>query len=247
MPLEAPIAPTPERVIDLNIRYRHHGALAVLEHALIDPQIGNIALVSSFGAQSVALLHMLSVLDRSAPVLFVDTELLFKETLTYQAELADQLGLTNVQIIRPDRGTLFAGDTDAMLHRLNPDACCALRKTAPLKTALSGYDAWITGRKRFQASTRLDLTLFEADDQGRIKVNPLANWSSKDVQDYIANNNLPHHPLVARGYLSIGCAPCTSRVNAGEDERAGRWRGQAKTECGIHFENGSAQRNGLAA
>ncbi len=247
MPLEAPLAPAPERVIDLNNRYRHHGALAVLEHALCDPQIGNIALVSSFGAQSVALLHMLSVLDRSAPVLFVDTELLFKETLTYQVELADHLGLTNVQIIRPDRSALFARDTDGLLHRLNPDACCALRKTAPLKTALSGYDAWITGRKRFQASTRLDLTLFEADDQGRIKVNPLAHWSSKDVQDYIANNNLPHHPLVAQGFPSVGCAPCTSRVNAGEDERAGRWRGQAKTECGIHFENGSAQPGGLAA
>ena len=245
MPLEAPLPPVPERVRQLNDRYRHHGATAVLEHALSDPQVGSIALVSSFGAESVVLLHMVSVMDRSTPVLFLDTEMLFPETLDYQADVSDKLGLSHVQIIRPDREQTFLRDPDSQLHRSDPDVCCALRKTVPLQRALDGYDAWITGRKRFQGAKRSDLEFFESEADLRIKVNPLVHWTRDDVQDYMINNRLPRHPLVSRGYPSIGCAPCTSAVKPGEDPRAGRWRGKPKEECGIHFVNGKLVRTRL--
>lgn len=242
MPLEAPLPPLGERAEALNARYRHHGAVAVVEHALADPQVGRIALVSSFGAESVVLLHMVAIVDRTAPVIFLDTEMLFPETLEYQRQVSERLGLTGVRVIRPDRTQVFARDTDALLHRTEPDACCALRKSEPLKRALDGFDAWITGRKRFQGGRRAALQFFEPGPDGRLKVNPLAHWDPADVQDYIVNNRLPRHPLTARGYPSIGCWPCTSRVAEGEDARAGRWRGSDKTECGIHFVNGKATR-----
>lgn len=241
MPLEAPLPPLEHRAAELNRRYAHHGATAVLRHALTDPQVGPIALVSSFGAESVVLLHMVSVADRSTPVLFLDTEMLFPETLAYQRELSERLELSDVRVLRPDRNRTFLADPDNMLHRSDPDACCALRKTDPLQPALEGFDAWITGRKRFQGGARQSLPLFEASE-GRLKVNPLAHWTRDDVQDYIQNNRLPRHPLVAQGYPSIGCMPCTTRVQATEDERAGRWRGRNKDECGIHFVNGKVQR-----
>ncbi|NNF71354.1 MAG: phosphoadenylyl-sulfate reductase, partial [Rhodobacteraceae bacterium] len=215
MPLEAPLAPAAERAADLNARYRHHSANAVLEHSLSDAQVGRIALVSSFGAESVALLHMVSVHDRSVPVVFLNTQMLFAETLDYQRDLAEQLGLSDVRIIEPDRTELFLRDPEGELHLSDPDACCALRKIEPLDDALDPFDAWITGRKRFQGGQRQAMEFFEADDVGRIKVNPLAHWTPEDVQDYILNNRLPRHPLFARGFPSIGCAPCTSRVAAG--------------------------------
>jgi phosphoadenosine phosphosulfate reductase len=246
MPLEQPLAPVGERAADLNRRYAHHGATAVLEHALRDPQVGRVALVSSFGAESVVLLHMVSVVDRTTPVIFLDTEMLFAETLDYQVALTERLGLTDMRVIRPVRDAVFARDPDGLLHRAEPDACCALRKTEPLERALSGFDAWITGRKRFQGQARATLDFFEAEDRRRLKVNPLAHWARDDVRDYIQNNRLPRHPLVARGYPSIGCAPCTSRVRAGEDERAGRWRGSEKEECGIHFVDGRIVRGDAA-
>ncbi|HSG57410.1 MAG TPA: phosphoadenylyl-sulfate reductase, partial [Paracoccaceae bacterium] len=197
-----------------------------------------------FGAESVALLHMLAVIDRTVPVLFIDTAMLFPETLDYQRQVAERLELSDLRIIRARPVALAAQDPDGLLHQSDPDACCALRKTEPLERALHGFDAWITGRKRFQASTRAALEFFEADTDGRLKVNPLAHWDKGDVQDYMINNRLPRHPLVARGYPSIGCAPCTSPVKPGEDERAGRWRGAAKEECGIHFVNGKMVRTG---
>ena len=238
MPLEAPLPPVIERVTELNRRYASHSAADVLEHALTDPQVGTTALVSSFGAESVVLLHMVSVIDRTTPVLFLDTEMLFPETLEYQTVVADSLALNNIRTIRPDHEQTFLKDPNNGMHRTNPDGCCALRKAAPLRAALAPFDAWITGRKRYQGGTRAALEFFEADDRGRIKINPLAHWSTDDVRDYMVNNRLPRHPLVAKGFTSIGCAPCTTRTAAGEDMRAGRWRGFAKQECGIHFVDG---------
>ena len=241
MPLEAPLAPVAERVAALNARYAHHAAADVLAHTLDDPQVGHTALVSSFGAESVVLLHMLSVVDRTTPVLFLDTEMLFPETLDYQREVADRLGLTGVRTIRPDRDRTFLADPNNRMHATNPDACCSLRKTEPLNAALAPFEAWITGRKRYQGGKRSALSFFEAD-AGRIKINPLAHWSPKDVLEYIQNNRLPRHPLVSKGYPSVGCLPCTTRVAPGEDQRAGRWRGQDKAECGIHFVDGKVIR-----
>jgi len=236
-----------DKVADLNARYRHHSATSVMKAALTEA--GHIALVSSFGAESVVLLHMAAVIDRHVPVLFIDTEMLFTETLVYQTELTERLHLSNVQIIRAaDIGT---EDPDGTLHLRDTDACCALRKTRPLQKALSGYDGWITGRKRFQAGTRAALDFFEVEEgrdgtAPRIKINPLAHWAPEDIRAYMEENRLPRHPLVARGYPSIGCAPCTSPVKPGEDPRAGRWRGQQKEECGIHFVNGKLVRIGAS-
>lgn len=242
MPLEAPLDTALERIADLNRRYAHHAAHDVLTHALTDPQVGHAAMVSSFGAESVVLLHMLSTIDRTTPVIFVDTEMLFPETLAYQLEITAKLRLTGVEVIRPNRDETFLEDSENGLHRVNPDACCDLRKARPLERALAPYEAWITGRKRYQGGHRAELAFFEADEAGRIKINPLAHWSPDDIRDYILNNRLPRHPLLDKGYPSLGCAPCTTRVAPGEDLRAGRWRGVDKTECGIHFANGAAVR-----
>lgn len=244
MPLSDPVQ---TRVEALNARYKHHGATAVLEHALKDAEVGKTALVSSFGAESVVLLHLVSVIDRTTPVVFIDTEMLFAETLAYQQELTERLHLSNVQIIRASEEAKKLDDPDGTLHQFNTDACCALRKTIPLQNALSNYDAWITGRKRYQSGTRAALDFFENEDDIRIKINPLAHWNSSDLQDYMAENRLPRHPLVAQGYPSIGCAPCTTPVAEGEDPRAGRWRNSQKEECGIHIVDGKVVRKGQAA
>ena len=241
------LSPVAERVAELNARYKHHSATDVLRHAMTDPQVGRLALVSSFGAESVVLLHMVAVKNRDLPVLFIDTEMLFAETLTYQLELTERLRLTNVQVIRARREDVFERDNEGLLHQYDPDACCHLRKTEPLQNALLDYDAWVTGRKRYQGKSRAALEFFEAEGDLRIKVNPLAHWTSADLQDYIAENRLPRHPLVAKGYPSIGCAPCTTRVNDGEDPRAGRWRNLEKDECGIHFVDGKLVRGPAAA
>lgn len=241
MPLEAPLSPVADRVVELNARHAHHSATHVLEHAISDPLLGRAALVSSFGADSVVLLHMISVIDRTTPVLFLDTELLFPETLDYQREVVEKLRL-RVEIVKPDRDVTFLRDPNNRLNAHSPDACCAIRKTEPLDRALEPFDAWITGRKRFQGGQRAALDFFEADDADRIKINPLTHWSPQDLDEYMTNNRLPRHPLVAKSYPSIGCAPCTTRVAEGEDMRAGRWRGQDKTECGIHFEAGKPVR-----
>ena len=239
MPLDA--ADVVERAAALNGRYRHHSAHDVLHHALEDPQVGRVTLVSSFGAESVVLLHMVAVVDPSLPVLFLETGMLFPETLTYQREVSQKLGLSDVRLIAP-----FPGDEDGTLHLSDTDACCDLRKTRPLQQALREFDAWITGRKRFQGGRRAAMEFFEVEDEtGRLKINPLAHWTPEDVQDYMQNNRLPRHPLVAQGYPSIGCAPCTTPVAPGEDPRAGRWRGENKDECGIHFVNGRVVRGPL--
>ncbi len=232
MPLDRDIE---SRVSGLNQRYKHHAATAVMERALKDPEVGNVALVSSFGAESVVLLHMVSVIAPSTPILFIDTLMLFEETLQYQRDVADKLGLTDVRVITAEAEALAFEDPDNTLHQFSTDACCALRKTVPLENALSKFDAWITGRKRYQGQTRADIDFFEVETPTRMKINPLAHWGREDLQEYMIQNRLPKHPLVAKGYPSIGCAPCTSPVKEGEDPRAGRWRGAAKTECGIHF------------
>ncbi|MFN3661691.1 phosphoadenylyl-sulfate reductase [Yoonia sp.] len=229
-----------------NTLHRKSDADTILRHALEDVQIGPVALVSSFGAESVVLLHLAAQVDPAVPVIFLDTEMLFPETLDYQRQIATTLGLTDVRVITPNRNDVLREDVDGLLHQADPDACCDLRKARPLEKALQGFGGWITGRKQFQNGQRAALPLFEKDG-ARIKINPLAHWSSDDLRGYMEDHNLPRHPLVARGYPSIGCMPCTTRVSAGEDPRAGRWRDSEKTECGIHFENGRIVREGQAA
>jgi phosphoadenosine phosphosulfate reductase len=230
------------RVAALNARYRHHSATAVLERALKDADLGRVALVSSFGAESVVLLHLVSVIAPETPVLFIDTRMLFPETLDYQREVAEKLHLCDVRTIRAAQPRVGFEDPDNTLHQFNTDACCNVRKVEPLERALSTFDGWITGRKRYQGAARGSVDFFEAEGDLRIKVNPLAHWGREDLEEYMVENRLPRHPLVAKGFPSIGCAPCTSAVKQGEDPRAGRWRGSEKTECGIHFIDGKAVR-----
>ena len=242
MPRDVPSGSVADRVQALNARYRHHGATAVLEHALKDADLGQVALVSSFGAESVVLLHLVSVIAPETPVLFIDTRMLFPETLEYQRQVAESLHLCDLRTIRAAQPRVAFEDPDNTLHQFNTDACCNVRKVEPLERALSGFDGWITGRKRYQGAGREAVEFFEAEGDLRIKVNPLAHWGRDDIEDYMVNNRLPRHPLIAQGYPSIGCSPCTSKVAAGEDPRAGRWRGSAKVECGIHFINGKMVR-----
>ena len=218
---------------DLALSFEHETAETRLRSAVEHLFPGRIALVSSFGADSAVLLHMLSRIDAATPVLFVDTGHLFAETHAYRDRLAARLGLSDIRVFEPDLRDLAEQDPDVFLWSSDPDRCCRVRKVLPLAHALEGFDAWISGRKRFQAATREHLPIFEAEGE-RTKVNPLADWSARDVRAYMSAHDLPRHELVAKRYLSIGCIPCTSPVRAGEDARAGRWRGRAKTECGIH-------------
>jgi phosphoadenosine phosphosulfate reductase len=235
------------RAEELNRLYAERCPHDVLEEALTSDFAGRIALVSSFGAESAVLLHMISEIDPATPVLFGDSGKLFAETLEYQQNLSEQLGLTNIQVLRPAEADLSAQDPAGDLHQLDSNACCHIRKVLPLKEALEGFDAWITGRKRSQSLVRQGLRVFETDEDGRIKINPLAYWNSDSVKTYMADHDLPPHPLVAQGFPSIGCAPCTTPVKPGEDPRAGRWRGSDKTECGIHFVNGKVVRGPMPA
>ena len=217
----------------LETRFARLSAQSLLRLAIQDLYPGKIALVSSFGADSVTLLHMVSEIDKATPIVFVDTGQHFPETLAYRDQLVERFGLTNIVRAVPDEATLAKEDPEKFLFASDPDRCCEIRKVAPLAVTLDAYDAWITGRKGFQTSDRSKLPLFEAEGE-RVKVNPLLTWSAGDVLDYIKQHDLPPHPLVAKGFPSIGCLPCTSRVAPGEDPRAGRWRGKAKQECGIH-------------
>jgi phosphoadenosine phosphosulfate reductase len=217
----------------LEMRFARLKASSLLRLAIEDLYPGRIALVSSFGADAAALLHMVSQIEAATPVIFVDTGQHFPETLAYRDALCETLKLTNVTVATPKAELLDAEDPEKFLFASDPDRCCDIRKVRPLAEAIEGYDAWITGRKAFQSATRASLPLFEAEGE-RIKINPLAGWSASEVLRYIAEADLPRHPLVAKGFPSIGCLPCTSAVEPGEDERAGRWRGRAKLECGIH-------------
>jgi phosphoadenosine phosphosulfate reductase len=192
-----------------------------------------LAVVSSFGIESAALLKVMAEVDPVIPVIFLDTGWLFEETLAYRETLTARLGLRDVRTIKPLEEVLSGEDPDRELWFSDPDSCCRIRKVEPLARALGPFSAWINGRKRFQGGLRADIPVVEADGI-RLKFNPFANVSRKEIAAIYTQANLPPHPLAAMGYLSVGCMPCTSRTSPDEDVRAGRWRGRAKTECGIH-------------
>jgi phosphoadenosine phosphosulfate reductase len=216
----------------LDAELRHAHPRTVLEVA-VEAFGDKLALVSSFGAEAAVLLHLVSVVKPDVPVLFLDTGMLFGQTLDYRRQLAARLGLTGVRDLRPLYQDLATADPEAKLWQTDTGACCHVRKVMPLDRALSEFDAWITGRKRFHGGTRLGLPVVEQAGQ-KVKFNPLANWTKAHLDAYAAEYDLPAHPLVAQGFPSIGCWPCTHPVEAGADVRAGRWAGQDKTECGIH-------------
>ncbi|XUM24225.1 phosphoadenylyl-sulfate reductase [Bradyrhizobium oligotrophicum S58] len=192
-----------------------------------------LAVVSSFGTESAALLKVTADVDPAIPVIFLDTGHMFAETLAYRDQLIELLGLQDVRSMKPDAAALKREDADNDLWFSDPDACCRIRKVEPLARALAPFAAWINGRKRFQGGLRAAIPVVEQDGV-RVKFNPFANVTREDIAAIYRSANLPQHPLVASGFRSIGCMPCTSRADSGEDERAGRWRGRDKTECGIH-------------
>jgi len=220
---------------DLNALYEGMSAQDILRHAIEEQFVDRITIVSSFGAESVILLHMISEIDPRLPVIMLNTGKLFGETLRYRDRLQERLGLMDVRAIGPDPRELEVEDAKGGLWQRDTDACCDLRKVRPQARAIEGFDALITGRKRFQTGTRAQMQIIEKDTDGRYKINPLANWDLDALKAHIETHNLPRHPLVKDGYLSIGCMPCTDRVEEGGDYRSGRWADSDKDECGIHL------------
>ena len=217
----------------LNARFAGVPVQDMLRELFAEGSLGRVGVVSSFGTESAVLLHLVAQADPATPVIFVDTLKMFDETLAYRDELTARLGLVNSSVVQPDAAVLLARDENGLRWSWDPDGCCEIRKVEPLKRAKQGLDAWISGRKAFQSVTRQNLPRFEIED-GRLKINPLGDWTKDDLEAYFEKHDLPRHPLEAQGYLSVGCQPCTSPVAPGEDPRAGRWRGWDKTECGIH-------------
>jgi phosphoadenosine phosphosulfate reductase len=229
---------TPEAAIvsqaqSLDLALRDAAPAEVIAAALKTVGRAHLALVSSFGTESAALLKVMADVDPAIPVVFLDTGWLFEETLAYRDTLIATLGLTDVRSIKPLEATLSREDPERELWFSDPDACCRIRKVEPLARALKPFSAWINGRKRFQGGARAEIPVVE-DDGAKLKFNPFANVSREEIEAIYTMAKLPPHPLLASGYLSVGCMPCSSRTAPGEDSRAGRWRGQAKRECGIH-------------
>jgi phosphoadenosine phosphosulfate reductase len=227
---------TEHDAVRLNRMFRGASTQEMLEAVIRDGLAGDLAVVSSFGAESAVLLHLVASVDPSVPVLFLDTGKHFPETLAYRDLLVERLGL-NLVVLTPDPADLAKRDETGLRWSYDPDGCCDIRKVKPLEKALLNYDASFTGRKAFQAATRANLPRFEVDTsdaQGRLKINPLIDWDASQIEAYFIQHDLPRHPLIAQGYPSIGCSPCTTQVAPGEDPRSGRWKGWDKTECGIH-------------
>jgi phosphoadenosine phosphosulfate reductase len=226
--------PQAELARRLSARFEGRRAEEILAEVIFEDFKGQIALSSSFGADAAVMLHLVSEIDKSLPVIFLDTDRHFYQTLQYRDQLVERFGFTNLINLKPDAGEVGEIDARGDLWSKDPDACCALRKVWPLDRVMENYTTWISGRKRHQAVTRTNMAIVEWDSR-HYKVNPLAAWSHQDVLDYIKTHNIPPHPLVEQGYPSIGCYTCTSPVAEGDDARAGRWAGTGKVECGIHI------------
>lgn len=234
-----PKVPSELRAVDdrlerLNALTRLQPASVILDTALTEFGRG-LAYVSSFGAESAVMLRLIADVDRAIPVIFIDTGMHFHQTLQYRDLLTDQLELKDVRTVQPLSDHLQKYDVVGKLHTSDPDACCEIRKVAPLAPALEGVEAWITGRKRSHGGGRVGLSVFEAAE-GRFKVNPLLEWGPEDLENFMTVRSLPPHPLTEQGYPSVGCWPCTVPPVDPRDVRSGRWAGRGKTECGLHLE-----------
>ena len=194
------------------------------------------AMTSSFGPESGVLLHLLSRVDASVPVLFLETGYHFPETLEYTKKLASLFGLTNIVYLRADaeEKAAFVAKHDGVPYEKDPDGCCRINKVEPLERALKNYDAWMSGIRRQQTDFRKSIRIVEEYEGELYKISPLANFNSRDTWWYLKEHQIPQHPLFEKGYMSVGCWPCTRPIQAGDDERSGRWAGKDKKECGIH-------------
>lgn len=193
-----------------------------------------IAMSSSFQTQSMPLLHMVLEVKQSLPVFFIDTGYHFWETLVFREWLASEWMINVIDLYRDERWDVFARRNVRKLPVEDPNLCCYLHKVQPMQRALKDVKAWISGIRRDQTSIRANAKILELQEDGLLKVNPLLNWTRADVQHYAVEYDLPTHPLYDKGYRSVGCAPCTVAIGVDEDERAGRWAGRGKVECGLH-------------
>lgn len=193
-----------------------------------------IAMSSSFQTQSVPLLHMVSQINRNLLIFFIDTGYHFWETAIFREQLASDWHLNVLDLYRDSRWDAFARHNTRKLPLEDPNLCCYIHKVQPMQKALKDMRAWISGIRRDQTPTRAHARILELQDDGLLKINPVLNWTKADVKRYTEEHNLPSHPLLEKGYRSVGCAPCTVAIGANDDERAGRWQGRGKTECGLH-------------
>ena len=198
------------------------------------------AIGTSFQGAGLVMIHLAKLHGLSFPVFTLDTGLLFPETIALKQRLEDFFGF-KIQSLEPDLTVEEQADVNGPeLWKTNPDLCCTLRKVFPLRDKLGELDCWITGLRRQQSDTRAGIGIIELyafdEETGRdiVKLNPMANWSREAIWDYLRHNKIPYNPLHDRGFRSIGCQPCTRQTSNGEDERAGRWTGFNKVECGIH-------------
>jgi phosphoadenosine phosphosulfate reductase len=220
--------------IEANQRLAPATPHAVLEWA-VERFYPRLTMATAFGAEGCVLLHLLADIEPKVRVFNLDTGYQFPETLAFRDQITERYGI-EVELVRPEATVAeYEAANGGPVYRSNPDQCCYDRKIIPLRRALAGYDAWITAIRADQSSHRAATRLVGPDPKfGLVKINPLLTWSRRDVWAFIATHRVPYNPLHDRGYSSIGCWPCTRPVTAGEDERAGRWAGHAKTECGLH-------------
>lgn len=230
-----------QRLERLNDELRGASAQTILRASMLREWQDEMTYVSSFGAESAVMLALIADVNPDLPVVFLETGMHFPQTLDYKETLIERLGLSNVRDIAPAEDERLLRDPKNTLWKTDANACCDLRKVRPLEPALEGFSAWITGRKRFHGGARLSLPVFE-HASGRFKINPLASWTQEDVQSYFKRRQLPRHPLVAQGFPSIGCWPCTKPAEDPSDIRSGRWAGQDKSECGLHVDKSERPR-----
>lgn len=225
--------PGPASFERLNEQLEHNSTAEILSWAF-ECFGERLAITSSFQTQSIPLLHMVAQHIPEAPVLFLDTGFHFPETLAFRDQLMEDWGLRVINLGYEQGHGEFLRRFGA-LYKKDPDACCRLNKVEPLAKGLAKYDAWITGIRRDQTLNRSDTPILSRRSDGLIKICPMATWTDHDVNRYISREHLPSHPLLSKGYMSIGCAPCTQPAFG--DDRSGRWAGTAKTECGIHLDS----------
>jgi phosphoadenosine phosphosulfate reductase len=200
----------------------------------IDTFWPEVALSSSFQTQSLPLLHMASLIRRDILIFFLDTGYHFWETLMFQEQLTSDWQLNVLSLYREARWDEFVRERVRTLPMEDPNLCCFIHKVQPMQRALRDMRAWITGIRRDQTAPRASAKILELQEDGLLKINPLLNWTKEDVIQYSREHRLPEHPLFQQGYRSIGCAPCTVAIGFNDDERAGRWAGRGKVECGLH-------------
>ncbi len=193
-----------------------------------------IAMSSSFQTQSMPLLHMATRIKHDLPVFFIDTGYHFWETATFREKIASEWKINVIDLYRDSRWDVFVHQNIRNLPVDDPNLCCYLHKVQPMQKALKDVKAWISGIRRDQTSVRANAKILELQEDGLLKINPLLNWKKADIQGYMEEHHLPVHPLYEKGYKSVGCAPCTIAIGVDDDERAGRWAGRGKVECGLH-------------